>query len=60
MQPESGPYVRIPDVRISVTMLRALRTGLFIGVFLGMSACAATPDSGARGPYGSVEVGRTG
>lgn len=40
-------------------MLRAIRTGLFIGVFLGMSACAATPDDGARGPYGSVEVGRT-
>lgn len=41
-------------------MLRAIRTGLFIGVFLGMSACAAVTDNGARGPYGSVEVGRTG
>lgn len=40
-------------------MLRALRTGLFIGVFLGMSACAATPDSGVSGPYGSAEIGRT-
>lgn len=40
-------------------MMRAIRTGLFIGVFLGMSACAATPDNGAHGSYGSVEVGRT-
>lgn len=40
-------------------MRRAIRTGLFIGVFLGMSACAAMPADGARGPYGSVEVGRT-
>lgn len=40
-------------------MRRAIRIGLFIGTFLGMSACAAMPDDGARGPYGSVEVGRT-
>jgi len=40
-------------------MLRAIRTGLFIGVFLGMSACAAMPADGARGAYGSAEVGRT-
>jgi len=40
-------------------MRRAIRTGLFIGIILGMSACAATPDNGARGGYGSVEVGRT-
>jgi len=60
MQPETGPYVRITDVRDSVTMRRALRIGLFIGTFIGMSACAALPaDDGARGPYGAVEVGRT-
>ena len=59
MQPETGRYVRITDVRDSVTMRRALRIGLFIGTFIGMSACAAMPDNGARGPYGSVEVGRT-
>ena len=42
-------------------MRRALRTGLFIGTLLGMSACAALgPDDGAStGPYGGVEVGRT-
>lgn len=40
-------------------MLRALRIGLFIGTFLGMSACAATapvnPD--VSGPYGAVDTG---
>jgi hypothetical protein len=42
-------------------MRRALRTGLFIGTLIGMSACAAlAPDDGATsGPYGGVEVGRT-
>ena len=40
-------------------MRRAIRTGLFIGIILGMSACALMPDNGARGPYGSVEAGRT-
>ena len=41
-------------------MRRALRTGLFIGTLIGMSACAAVPtDDGARGAYGGVEVGRT-
>src|SRR5690606_6754605 len=35
-------YVRIPDVRNLVTMLRALRIGLFIGTLIGMSACAIT------------------
>jgi hypothetical protein len=40
-------------------MRRALRIGLFIGTFIGMSACAALPDSGSRGAYGGVEVGRT-
>lgn len=40
-------------------MRRAIRIGLFIGTFLGMSACAALPDSGSRGAYGSVEAGRT-
>jgi hypothetical protein len=41
-------------------MQRALRIGLFIGTFIGMSACAALPDAGSRGAYGGVEVGRTG
>ena len=42
-------------------MRRALRTGLFIGTLLGMSACAALgPDDGSTsGPYGSVEAGRS-
>ena len=42
-------------------MRRALRTGLFIGLVIGMSACAALrPDDGStRGPYGGVEAGRT-
>lgn len=40
-------------------MRRAIRIGLFIGTFLGMSACAVLPDDGARGPYGSVEAGRS-
>lgn len=60
MQPQSPHYVRITGIRNWVTMRRAIRIGLFIGTFLGMSACAAMPDDGARGPYGSVEVGRTG
>lgn len=59
MQPAIGSYVRITDVRDSVTMRRALRIGLFIGTFLGMSACAMTPDDGStRGPYGAIEAGR--
>jgi hypothetical protein len=42
-------------------MWRALRIGLFIGTFLGASACATLPDDGSgRGPYGSVDVGRHG
>jgi hypothetical protein len=40
-------------------MRRALRIGLFIGTFIGMSACAMLPDDGARGGYGGVEAGRT-
>jgi len=41
-------------------MRRAIRIGLFIGTFIGMSACAALPqDDGSRGAYGSGEVGRT-
>lgn len=42
-------------------MRRALRTGLFIGTLLGMSACAAlSPTAPAdSGPYGSVEIGRS-
>lgn len=39
-------------------MRRALHIGIFIGVVIGMSACAAA-DPGARGAYGSVEIGRT-
>ena len=39
-------------------MRRALHIGIFIGVVIGMSACAAA-DPGVRGPYGSVEMGRT-
>ena len=57
MQPETGRYVRITDVRDSVTMRRALRIGLFIGTFIGMSACAALPGDGARVAVGGVEVG---
>jgi hypothetical protein len=41
-------------------MRRALRTGLFIGTLIGMSACATMPDDGStRGPYGAIEAGRT-
>jgi len=42
-------------------MRRALRTGLFIGTLIGMSACAAAlpADTASRGPYGSIEAGRT-
>jgi len=41
-------------------MRRAFRIGLFIGTFIGMSACALVPqDSGSRGASGSVEAGRT-
>ncbi|HST91747.1 MAG TPA: hypothetical protein VLJ13_06070 [Brevundimonas sp.] len=41
-------------------MRRALRTGLFIGTLIGMSACAALPaDNSSRGVYGSIEAGRT-
>lgn len=41
-------------------MRRALRIGLFIGTFIGMSACAMAPqDNGSHGAYGGVEVGRT-
>lgn len=59
MQPETGLYVRLTDVRDLVIMLRALRIGLFIGTLIGMSACAATapanPD--VSGPYGAVDAG---
>ncbi|MCS6624767.1 hypothetical protein N0B44_17765 [Roseibacterium beibuensis] len=42
-------------------MRRALRTGLFIGTLIGMSACAAMDagHAGTYGPYGSVEAGRS-
>lgn len=40
-------------------MLRALRIGLFIGTFIGMSACAAVEGGPDAGVYGSVEAGRT-
>ena len=38
-------------------MRRALRIGLFIGTFIGMSACAALPGDSARFAVGGVEVG---
>jgi hypothetical protein len=43
-------------------MRRAIHIGLFIGTLIGMCACAAIPadSNGARGPYGSVDVGRRG
>ena len=42
-------------------MRRALRIGLFIGTFIGMSACAALPDDGgSRGAYGGIEIARAG
>ena len=59
VEPPIAAFVRIVNVRDSVTMRRALRIGLFIGTFIGMSACAALPDDGSRGGYGGVEVGRT-
>jgi hypothetical protein len=42
-------------------MRRAVHIGLFIGIVLGMCACAAAQggDTGARGPYGAVEAGRS-
>jgi hypothetical protein len=40
-------------------MRRALRIGLFIGTFLGVSACAVLPDTASWGAYGGVEAGRT-
>ncbi len=42
-------------------MRRALRTGLFIGTLIGMSACAAIDRDhvGTYGPYGAVEAGRS-
>lgn len=44
------------DVRDFVTMRRALRTGLFIGTFIGMSACAVLPDA-APAKVASAAVG---
>jgi hypothetical protein len=43
-------------------MRRAIHIGLFIGTLIGMCACAAIPtdNSGGRGAYGSVDVGRRG
>lgn len=44
-------------------MRLAIRLGLFIGIVIGMSACATQYDVGGRpvsGAYGSVEAGRTG
>ncbi|MET4683010.1 hypothetical protein [Brevundimonas faecalis] len=43
-------------------MLRAIRTGLFIGLVIGMTACATAPAREGRsdsGLYGSIGVGRT-
>jgi len=42
-------------------MFRALRIGLFIGIVIGMTACAAQYDAAGHqtaGAYGSVEAGR--
>lgn len=39
-------------------MRRALHIGIFIGIVIGMSACAAA-DTGGRGAYGAVEIGQT-
>ncbi|MGV9010452.1 hypothetical protein [Brevundimonas sp.] len=42
-------------------MMRAIRTGLFIGIIIGMSACATQPSEGFKpGPYGTVDAGRSG
>ena len=40
-------------------MRRALRIGLFIGTFLGVSACAVLPETGSWGAHGGIEAGRT-
>lgn len=42
-------------------MRRAVHIGLFIGIVLGMCACATAQDgrTGARGPYGAIDAGRT-
>ena len=39
-------------------MRRAIRIGLFIGTLIGVSAWAAAEGT-QRGPYGSIEAGRT-
>lgn len=57
-----APWITLPDlsVRISATMLKALRLGLFIGTLIGASACAVAPaGQGQGGWYGSGDVGRT-
>ena len=42
-------------------MMRAIRTGLFIGIIIGMSACASAPSEGFKpGPYGTIDAGRSG
>ncbi len=47
-------------VRISSTMMKALRIGLFIGTLIGASACAAVPADGPGGGwYGSGDSGRS-
>ena len=49
------------DVKDLVIMMRAIRTGLFIGIIIGMSACATQPSEGFKpGPYGTVDAGRSG
>lgn len=41
-------------------MRRALHIGLFIGVLIGMSACAAVAGDGrTSGAYGTLGAGRT-
>ena len=51
----------ITDVKDLVIMMRAIRTGLFIGIIIGMSACATQPSEDFRpGAYGAIDAGRSG
>ncbi len=41
-------------------MRRAIHLGLFIGIVIGMSACASIEGQGPQsGAYGSIEAGRS-
>lgn len=41
-------------------MMRSIRTGLFIGLIIGLSACGTVPEGGSTqsGPYVAGDVGR--